>query len=348
MTGAKSSIIDGIIADLDSVRYGANKAWIFKDEKSEGEKYVGVSDDVFVFDTIKLLEAIKEDDEIEVITNELPVDIEAVRKEAEEAQEMLKSLRTVGDVINFINGKNGGLIDLDSIVVEKDGEFVDLDYAGDIDELPKDTKIVKVGFDEFGDYVYRPTFALSAVNGALFKDDTFEFGICDTDTCDVIVEECSLEDFEQTLKELYTLDPEQFWEMSDVQDNTYNFSANLSNDFSWCEADTEEYGRVAMLRFHRAGDVRGNYTDELFIKLGECKSLTEYLYMRDEYTNLLTNHAEVEVDGKEYEIDINALRNGIEVYDTENWDNICTCYDYEKDDVTKAIEENVREDIDRE
>ena len=135
------------------------------------------------------------------------------------------------------------------------------------------------------------------------------------------------------------LSTDEIYTIAEKHDNTYNYGCNISNDIDWCEADTDAYGKIAMMKFHIAGDVRGNYTDEIFLKLGDCDGLMEYLYMQDEYSNIITDHATVEVDGKEYSVDIDPFKEGVEVYDTETWDNVCTCYDVEKSAVEAKIEE---------
>jgi len=328
---SQEEIIQGVMDELDNVRHGKNKPWIF-DENGK------VSEDVFVFDVMKLLEAFKNSDDI--ILNVVPFDVEDVRKEAEEAKEMLESITSVGKLIAFINKDNRGLIDLDSIMVEWEGEYVDLDYVGlELEEMPENTKVVKVGFDEYGEYVDRPTISREELNGTLFKGDTFEFGVFD-DNGDTVLEATNLDSLEGDLNGVYVLSTDEIYEIAEKKDNTYNYDCNISNDIDWCEADTDAYGKIAMMKFHIAGDIRGNYTDEIFLKLGDCDGLMEYLHMQDEYSNIITDHATVEVDGKEYSIDICPFTAGVEVYNTETWDNVCTCYDVEK----SAVEAEIRKE----
>ena len=319
----REELLQGIIDDIKSVRHGENKGWIF-------DENTNVSEDVYVFDTVKLLEEFKYNTDI--IVNEVPFNVEDVRKEAEKAEKLLKGITSVGELIDFIN--NVGLIDFDSIMVEWEGEYVDLDYVGlELEEMPEDTKVVKVGFDEYGEYVDHPTITRGELNGAIFKDDTFEFGVFDDDR-DIVLEATELDSLESDLKQAYVLNPNDFYEMG-KSDNTYNYNCNISNDIAYFVMDTEEYGKVAMMKFHIAGDVRGNYTDEIFLKLGEYNSLMEYLY--NEYDDVIMESKAITVDGKDYSVEIDAFRDSVEIYN-EDWESI-SCYDIEKEDIVAKIRE---------
>lgn len=323
----REELLQGIIDDIKSARHGENRAWIF-------DENANVSKDVYVFDTIKLLEEFKYNTDI--IVNEVPFNVEDVRKEAEEAQKMLEGITTVGKLIDFINKDNKGLIDFDSIVVEWEGEYLDLDSVElELEEMPEDTKVIKVGFDDYGEYIDHPAITRGELNGALFKDDTFEFGVFDDDG-DIVLNSTELDSLEGDLEQAYVISPDEIYEMG-KSDNTYNYNCNISNDIDWCEADTDAYGKIAMMKFHIAGDICGNYTDEIFLKLGKYGSLMEYLY--EKYDDVIREYKPITVDGKEYSVEIDAFREDVEVeiYD-EGWDSI-SCYTNEKEDIIAKIRE---------
>lgn len=112
-------------------------------------------------------------------------------------------------------------------------------------------------------------------------------------------------------------------------DNTYNWSANISNDIDIRYVKGKEY-LGAILMVHLAGDVRGNYSSYFAIEnisaLYECDAAYQYKAITDKYT-----------------ADMSALSEGFEVYDTDTGDEIGTCYDMELSDVLDWISENTEE-----
>jgi len=329
----ENEAIQGVIDELNAVRHGEGKAWIYNEEG-------GVRDDVCVIDAVKVLEAMKDRDEIFVprISDEQIADIKA---EATEALDVLRSLKTAGDVIAFINAESQHLfVDLDSIELSTDEGVVTLDYV-DIDSVDPSTPVYKIGLDEYGEYIKNPVYC--SENG---ENEFFNFNIDYDDYYgekqSLYLEETDLDSFEQTLRSMYDLDVDDIYARtdSDKHYNTYNWSGKISNDIDWCECGTEEYGKIAMVKFHIAGDVRGNYTDELFIKLDDFDgSLVSYLYDGLDVGNA---NKTVEVDGKEYAVDYNIFGDTLEISDTENWDNVTDrCCELEVEDIKSAIREAV-------
>lgn len=333
---ATDELIQRIMDDLDSVRHGKDRPWIFNEKG-------GVRDDVCLIDAVKILEAMKDRDEVFVprISDEQIADI---KTEATEALDVLRSLKTAGDVVAFINTKVSTFsVDLDSIELSTDEGVVTLDYVDnfDIESIDPSTPVYKIGLDEYGEYIKNPVYC--SENG---ENEFFNFNIDYDDYYgekqSLYLEETDLDSFEQTLRSMYDLDVDEIYARtdSDKHDNTYNWSGKISNDIDWCECDTEEYGKIAMVKFHIAGDVRGNYTDELFIKLDDFNgSLVSYLY---DGLDVGSASKTVEVDGKEYAVDYNIFSDTLEISDTENWDNVTDeCCELEVEDIKSAIREAV-------
>lgn len=124
-------------------------------------------------------------------------------------------------------------------------------------------------------------------------------------------------------------DPEDFRDNAERMDNTYNYNCNISNDMDWCEGVDNHGERVAMLKFHIAGDVRGNYTDEIFVNIDGYGSLLEYLYDR-------LNLPECRSLG-DCTIDIDPFSEGVNIL-TEDGREF-KCYDIEEKDIVAKIEE---------
>ena len=110
-------------------------------------------------------------------------------------------------------------------------------------------------------------------------------------------------------------------------DNSYNWSAPVSNDFDFkVYRDFVSDGVFVDFRVHRFGDVRGNYTDSVIYCFDSV----------DEFYELLLNCNKYVQVGN-YEVIVDIFNDGFEVYD-EAGNYICTAYgDY--DDVVKTIQE---------
>ena len=124
-------------------------------------------------------------------------------------------------------------------------------------------------------------------------------------------------------------DSENFRDNAERMDNTYNYNCNISNDMDWCEGVNDDGERIAMLKFHIAGDVRGNYTDDIVVDIDGCGSLLEYLYDR-------LNLPECRSLG-DCTIDIDPFSEGVNIL-TEDGREF-KCYDIEEKDIVAKIEE---------
>ena len=110
-------------------------------------------------------------------------------------------------------------------------------------------------------------------------------------------------------------------------DNSYNWSAPVSNDFDFKLYRDFVFGGVFVdFMAHRFGDVRGNYTDSVIYHFDSVNEFYELLLNCNKY-----------VPVGNYEVDVNIFNDGFEVYG-EAGNYICTAYgDY--DDVVKTIQE---------
>lgn len=107
------------------------------------------------------------------------------------------------------------------------------------------------------------------------------------------------------------------------KDNSYNWSANISNDLSitWLKDGG------CLVEVHLSGDVRANYSNYFSIKsvedLYECDGASQSKAITDRYI-----------------ADMEWYSEGFDVYDTEIGDTIGTCYSIDYEEVIKWIEEN--------
>ena len=110
-------------------------------------------------------------------------------------------------------------------------------------------------------------------------------------------------------------------------DNSYNWSAPVSNDFDFkVYRDALSGGVFVDFMVHRFGDVRGNYTDSVIYHFDSV----------DEFYELLSNCNKYVQIGN-YGVCVDLFNDGFEVFD-EAGNYICTAYgDY--DDVVKTIQE---------
>lgn len=108
-------------------------------------------------------------------------------------------------------------------------------------------------------------------------------------------------------------------------DNSYNWSAPVSNDFDFkVYRDFISGGVFVDFMVHRFGDVRCNYTDSVIYHFDSIGEFYELLLDCNKY-----------VPVGNYEVVVDIFNDGFEVYDNEG-NSICTAYgDY--DDVVEAI-----------
>ena len=136
-----------------------------------------------------------------------------------------------------------------------------------------------------------------------------------------ILENCeTAEDVLDTLEEYGYIEDTYF-----VANNSYNWSAPVSNDFDFkVYRDFVSDGVFVDFMVHRFGDVRGNYTDSVIYHFDSV----------DEFYELLSNCNKYVQIGN-YGVCVDLFNDGFDVYD-EAGNYICTAYgDY--DDVVEAI-----------
>lgn len=108
-------------------------------------------------------------------------------------------------------------------------------------------------------------------------------------------------------------------------DNSYNWSAPVSNDFDFkLYKDSVSGGVFVDFSVHRFGDVRGNYTDSVIYRFDSEGEFYELLKDCNKYVQI-----------GNYEVVVDIFNDGFEVYDDAG-NYILTSYgDY--DDVVEAI-----------
>ena len=108
-------------------------------------------------------------------------------------------------------------------------------------------------------------------------------------------------------------------------DNSYNWSAPVSNDFDFkVYRDLLSGGVFVDFMVHRFGDVRGNYTDSVIYHFDSVDEFYELLLNCNKYVQI-----------GNYGVCVDLFNDGFDVYD-EAGNYICTAYgDY--DDVVEAI-----------
>ena len=110
-------------------------------------------------------------------------------------------------------------------------------------------------------------------------------------------------------------------------DNSYNWSAPVSNDFDFkVYSDSLSGGVFVDFMVHRFGDVRGNYTDSVIYHFDSVDEFYELLLNCNKYVQI-----------GNYGVCIDIFNDGFDVYDEEG-NYICTAYgDY--DDIVEAIKD---------
>lgn len=100
--------------------------------------------------------------------------------------------------------------------------------------------------------------------------------------------------------------------------NSYNWQSYLNHEIDYTiYKDFEKDVFYIELKVHRYGDVRCNYSDNVYLEFNHDDDFFEVLI--DVCKNI-----EVEMDSKQYILSINALSDEIEleVFENEEWDNI--------------------------
>ena len=108
-------------------------------------------------------------------------------------------------------------------------------------------------------------------------------------------------------------------------DNSYNWSAPVSNDFDFkLYKDYVSGGIFVDFSVHRFGDVRGNYTDSVIYRFDSIVEFDELLLNCTKYVQI-----------GNYGVCVDIFNDGFEVYD-EGGNYILTAYGY-YDDIVEAI-----------
>jgi|694.fasta_scaffold145487_2 hypothetical protein len=115
--------------------------------------------------------------------------------------------------------------------------------------------------------------------------------------------------------------------------NSYNWSGNIDHDMQWYVIEVNER-KYMILSFHRYGDVRVNYTNEVVLSYDDIDA--------DDFYNAIIEsdkHDTLEVDGVAYNFQVSALNEGVEVF--ADGGNSFTIYPdgLTLEDIAKAIKE---------
>ena len=159
---------------------------------------------------------------------------------------------------------------------------------------------------------------------------------------DLEVEEYNEETEEYEVKEVDTIDEyldfigDVYGLKEIVADNSYNWSVSVSNHFDFKVYKDETLGDTYIVfKVHRYGDVRCNYTKECLLKFN---SYGQFLDTIKEANKFIT----VEVDGKEYDLYVNVLSDGYEVYDAETGKYVGYTYETDKESIIEEIREMIQ------
>jgi hypothetical protein len=114
--------------------------------------------------------------------------------------------------------------------------------------------------------------------------------------------------------------------------NSYNWGGNIDHHMQWYVVKVHNRNYM-ILSFHRFGDVRCNYTDEVVLSYDDLD--------RDDFHEAIYNsdkRGSVEVDGKVYNFEVNAMYDYVTV--SNDLGSIEVCPDgLTLEDITKAIKE---------
>jgi hypothetical protein len=94
-------------------------------------------------------------------------------------------------------------------------------------------------------------------------------------------------------------------------DNSYNWMGNITNTINFVAIKAPDGEDYLVIRFHRWGDERVNYTDDILCKM----SMDDLFELESTY-----KYSEISVDGKEYLVNTNLFSEGMEIvgYSEEN------------------------------
>ena len=125
--------------------------------------------------------------------------------------------------------------------------------------------------------------------------------------------------------------------MEGKSDNTYNWSAPVSNDFYfYIYKNLRDDNLIIKIAIHRYGDVRCNYTDEFCIIVDSEEEFFDILSESDKFNT-------IEIDGKEYYVDTRMFSDVFEVSDTDG-ECIGTIYAEDDEEAIREIKELIDEE----
>lgn len=114
--------------------------------------------------------------------------------------------------------------------------------------------------------------------------------------------------------------------------NSYNWLAPVNHHFDFMiynNNNTVNDCCYIEFKVHRFGDVRGNYTDNIVLEfMNDCEFL--------EVLSECNKYSTIEIDGINYNIDVNIFSDTFEVYD-DNGNYIANVCGYDADEITNEI-----------
>ena len=142
-------------------------------------------------------------------------------------------------------------------------------------------------------------------------------------SCFEITSGVAWDDEEECEMEMYISDY-----IAEGLENGWIEEVNCGNSYNWCSylnheidytiyKDFEKDVFYVELKVHRYGDVRCNYSDNVYLEFNHEDDFFETLME-------VCKYIEVEIDDKLYVLSINALSDNVEleVFENEEWDNI--------------------------
>ena len=122
-------------------------------------------------------------------------------------------------------------------------------------------------------------------------------------------------------------------------DNSYNWNAPVNHDFDFkIYNNNNTANNVCYIEFkvHRFGDVRGNYTESVVLEFMGDYEFYETMLECNKYNT-------VEIDGINYNVDVNIFSDTFEVYD-DNGNYIASVCGCDADEITDEIIKLVNEE----
>lgn len=166
-------------------------------------------------------------------------------------------------------------------------------------------------------------------NGWVIDENGFvKSNIALVDTLDIITELDNLWCDEEKSKMYDTLFETNDAEDYVVWDNSYNFGAKVTNDYDW-KTIAFDNGYVTRVMFHKCGDIRGNYTDNLYIEHDYADNfivlLMDCMYGKQIYINYKNYDLcfEPSIVGEEVAVWCDQFDDNIEIYEFEITDEVC-------------------------